>query len=61
MGRTEGENESFIAIRMRIHQKFFLDPLMDFKKKKKKRRPKAMPKFVMCIYGVFAIVSVLRG
>ena len=37
---------------------FFLDPLVDFKKK-----TEAMPKFLiaMCIYGVFATFSVLRA
>ena len=44
MGRTEGKNGSFIAIRMRIHQKLcsFLTPSW---------RPEATPKFliVMCI------------
>ena len=35
MGSTEGKNGSFMAIRMIIHQKvmFFLDPLVDLKKK----------------------------
>ena len=48
MGRTEGKNGSFMAMRMRIHQKLCssLTP----------SGPEAMPKFliVMCIYGVFA-------
>ena len=49
MGRTEGKNGSFIAIRMRIHEKKWM--------------PEAMPKFliVICICGIFATVNVLRG
>ena len=61
MGRTEGKNGSFIAITYKDENPskffFFHDPL------EKKRRPEAMPKFliVMCICGIFATVTVLRG
>ena len=60
MGRNEGENGSFVAIRMVIHQ--HLSSSMT-PRGKKKRRPEAMPKFliVMCIYDIFATVTVLRG
>ena len=45
MGRTKGEN----------------DPLVDLKKQQ--QRPEAMTIFliVICIYGIFATVTVLRG
>ena len=46
-----------MAIRMRIHQNLSssMTPLVDL--------TEAMPKFliVMCIYGIFATVTVLRG
>ena len=46
----------FIAIRMRIHQKFSSSMTPSW-------RPEAMTKFlnVMCICGMFATVTVLRG
>ena len=49
IGRTKGRNESFLTIRMKIHQNF---------SSKKKQGLEAMPKFlfVMCIPGIFATV-----
>ena len=65
IGRTEGKNGSFIAIRMRIHQNFSssMTSLGWKLKNQKKNRPEAMPKFliVMCICGIFATVTVLWG
>ena len=64
MGRAEGKNGSCLAIRMNIHQFFFIyDPLVSLKKGKD--GPEAMPKFMiaMCILVccIFATVSVLRS
>ena len=67
MGRTEGKNGSFMAIRMRIHQNcsssVIHDPLVDLKKKKKKQKklgPEAMPKFLIAVLPICS-VTVLRG
>ena len=51
MGRNKGENGNFIAIRMRILQNFSFS------------MTEAMPKFLilMCKYGIFATVTLLRG
>ena len=61
MGRTEGKNGSFMAIRMRIHQKFFssMTPSWTWKKKKK-LGPEAMPKFLIVLDPI-CYVTVLRG
>ena len=63
MGRTEGKNGSFLAIRMKIHQNFSSSMTVSWSSKKIYRAELAMPKFVivMCICGIFATVTVLRG
>ena len=61
MGCTKGKNGSFLAIRMKIHQKIssFMTPSW------KKKGLEAMHKFliVLCICGrpIFATITVLRG
>ena len=62
MGRTDGKNGNFVAIRMKIHQiVFFFHDSLDLKKRKEELE--AMPKFliVMCICHIFATVTVLQG
>ena len=63
---NEGGNGSFITVHSHKKglesMKIFLLPWPP-RGLKKKRRPEAMPKFLilMCIYGIFATVTVLRG
>ena len=59
MGRTEGKNGSFMAIRMRIHQNFSSSMTPSWKKKKK-LGPEAMPKFLIVVWPICS-VTVLRG
>ena len=59
MGCTEGKNVSFIAIRMRIHQKLCSSLTPSWTE----RRPEAMPKFliVMCISGILVTPFLVHG
>ena len=53
MGCTEGKNESFLAIKMKIHNFFFFqDPLEE--------RQEIIPDCYVHICGIFATVIVLR-
>ena len=56
MGRTEGKNGSFIAIRKKIHQNFMTASCTW----KKKLGPEAMPKFWIVMWYICS-VTVLRG
>ena len=55
MGRTEGKNGSFMAIRMRIHQN-----CSSSMTPQKKLGPEAMPKFLIVVWPICS-VTVLRG
>ena len=61
MGRAEGENGSFLAIRIKINQKISSSMNPRGPKKKHKKGPEAMPKFliVMCMCGIFARLLLL--